>query len=312
MNVVFWGTPDFAVESLKELLKSNHKVLAVITQPDKPKGRGKKIQPTPVKKLAIENNIPVYQPSKIKDNTEFYNKLKELKPDIFVVVAYGKIIPKEIIEIPRYKTINVHASLLPKYRGAAPIHRAMMEGEEKTGVCIMEIIEKLDAGDIYECKEIEIKDSDDIVSLHDKLAKEGAKLLIKVLDDIESGKAKKTKQDDTKSTYAKPITKADGKIDWSMSARNIFNQIRALKVWPKAFTRFRGKDIKIISAEIIDESSKGNIGEIVDIVKGKGFIVQTGKGKLLITEVQFPNSKIITGDDAVKGYHIKVGEKLGD
>ncbi|RUM58999.1 MAG: methionyl-tRNA formyltransferase [Persephonella sp.] len=312
MNVVFWGTPDFAVESLKELLKSNHKVLAVITQPDKPKGRGKKIQPTPVKKLAIENNIPVYQPSKIKDNTEFYNKLKELKPDIFVVVAYGKIIPKEIIEIPRYKTINVHASLLPKYRGAAPIHRAMMEGEEKTGVCIMEIIEKLDAGDIYECKEIEIKDSDDIVSLHDKLAKEGAKLLIKVLDDIESGKAKKTKQDDTKSTYAKPITKADGKIDWSMSARNIFNQIRALKVWPKAFTKFRGKDIKIISAEIIDESSKGNIGKIVDIVKGKGFIVQTGKGKLLITEVQFPNSKIITGDDAVKGYHIKVGEKLED
>ncbi len=312
MNVVFWGTPDFAVESLKELLKSNHKVLAVITQPDKPKGRGKKIQPTPVKKIAIENNIPVYQPSKIKGNIELYNKLRELKPDIFVVVAYGKILPKEIIELPKYKTINVHASLLPKYRGAAPIHRALMEGDKKTGVCIMEIVEKLDAGDIYECKEIEIKDSDDIVSLHDRLAKEGAKLLIKVLDDIESGKAKKTKQDDNKSTYAKPITKADGKIDWSKSARDIFNQIRALKVWPKAFTKFRDKDIKIISAEIIDENSKGNIGEIVDIVKGKGFIVQAGKGKLLITEVQFPNSKIITGDDAVKGYHIKKGEKLGE
>jgi len=312
MNVVFWGTPDFAVESLKELLKSNHKVLAVITQPDKPKGRGKKIQPTPVKKIAIENNIPVYQPSKIKGNIELYNKLRKLKPDIFVVVAYGKILPKEIIELPKYKTINVHASLLPKYRGAAPIHRALMEGDKKTGVCIMEIVEKLDAGDIYECKEIEIKDSDDIVSLHDRLAKEGAKLLIKVLDDIESGKAKKTKQDDNKSTYAKPITKADGKIDWSRSARDIFNQIRALKVWPKAFTKFRDKDIKIISAEIIDENSKGNIGEIVDIVKGKGFIVQAGKGKLLITEVQFPNSKIITGDDAVKGYHIKKGEKLGE
>ena len=311
MRIVFWGTPDFAVESLKELINSRHKVLAVITQPDKPKGRGKKVLPPPVKDFALKHGITVLQPSKVKGNLELYEKLRELSPDIFVVVAYGKILPKEIIELPKYKTINVHASLLPEYRGSAPIHRAILDGKEKTGVCIMEIIEELDAGDIYECKEIEIKDSDDIVSVHDKLAKEGAKLLVKVLNDIEEGKAKKVKQDDTKSTYAKPIKKEEGKIDWEKSAREIFNQIRALKVWPKAFTKFRDKEIKIISAEIVDENSSGNAGEIVDIEKEKGFVVQTEKGKLLIKQVQFPNSKVISADDAVRGYHIKVGEKLG-
>ena len=311
MEIVFWGTPDFAVESLKELINSRHKVLAVITQPDKPKGRGKKVLPPPVKDFALKHGITVLQPSKVKGNLELYEKLRELSPDIFVVVAYGKILPKEIIELPKYKTINVHASLLPEYRGSAPIHRAILDGKEKTGVCIMEIIEELDAGDIYECKEIEIKDSDDIVSVHDKLAKEGAKLLVKVLNDIEEGKAKKVKQDDTKSTYAEPIKKEEGKIDWGKSAREIFNQIRALKVWPKAFTKFRDKEIKILSAEIVNEDSLGNAGEIVNIEKGKGFVVQTGKGKLLIKQVQFPNSKVISADDAVRGYHIKVGEKLG-
>ncbi len=310
MKVVFWGTPDFAVESLRELVNSGHEVITVITQPDKPRGRGKKLLPTPVKEFALKNNIPVLQPEKVKGNKDLYEKLKALSPDIFVVVAYGKILPKEIIEIPKYKTINVHASLLPEYRGSAPIHRALLDGKDKTGVCIMEIVEELDAGDIYECKEVEIKEEDDIVSLHDKLAKEGAKLLVKVLKDIEKGKAKKFKQDDTKSSYAKPITKEEGKINWEKSAREIFNQIRALKVWPKAFTKFRDKEIKILSSEIVDENSLGNIGEIVKIEKGKGFVVQTGRGRLLIKEVQFPNSKAISGDDAVRGYHIKVGERF--
>jgi len=310
LKVVFWGTPDFAVESLKELVNSEHDVIAVITQPDKPRGRGKKLLPTPVKEFALKNNIPVLQPEKVKGNRELYEKLKDLAPDISVVVAYGKILPKEIIEIPKYKTINVHASLLPEYRGSAPIHRALLDGKDKTGVCIMEIVEELDAGDIYECKEVEIKEEDDIVSLHNKLAKEGAKLLVKVLKDIEEGKAKKTKQDDTKSSYAKPIKKEEGKINWEKSAREIFNQIRALKVWPKAFTKFRDKEIKILSSEVVDENSTGNIGEIVKIEKGKGFVVQTGRGRLLIKEVQFPNSKAISGDDAVRGYHIKVGERF--
>ena len=310
MKVVFWGTPDFAVESLKELLNSKHDVIAVITQPDKPRGRGKRLLPTPVKEFALKNNIPVLQPEKVKGNRELYEKLKNLAPDVSVVVAYGKILPKEIIEIPKYKTINVHASLLPEYRGSAPIHRALLDGKDKTGVCIMEIVEELDAGDIYECKEVEIQEEDDIVSLHNKLAKEGAKLLVKVLKDIEEGKAKKTKQDDTKSSYAKPITKEEGKINWGKTAREIFNQIRALKVWPKAFTKFRDKEIKILSSEIVDENSTGNIGEIVKIEKRKGFVVQTGRGRLLIKEVQFPNSKAISGDDAVRGYHIKVGERF--
>jgi len=311
LNVIFWGTPDFAVESLKALLNSKHKVLAVITQPDKPKGRGKKIAPPPVKVVAIENNIPVLQPEKIKNNKEFYEKLKKMKPDIFVVVAYGKILPEEIINLPKYKTVNVHASLLPEFRGAAPIHRAILEGKEKTGVCIMEITQQLDAGDIYECREVKITPEDDIVSLHNKLAKEGAELLIDVLDKIEKGKIEKIPQEHEKATYAKPIKKEEGKIDWSKSAKDIFNQIRAFKVWPKAFTTFRDKELKIIEAEVIDEDSHGNIGEIIEIIKGKGFVVQTGKGKLLIKELQFPNSKPIRADDAVRGYHIKIGEELG-
>ena len=310
MKVVFWGTPDFAVRNLEELINSKHEVVAVITQPDKPKGRGKKLTPPPVKVLAQKYNIPVYQPEKLKNNEEIRKILKELNPDISVVVAYGKIIPEDIIEIPKYKTINVHASLLPEFRGAAPIHRAIMEGKNKTGVCIMEITKELDAGDIYECKEVAILDEDDIVSLHDKLAEEGAKLLIKVLDKIEAGKAKKTPQDHSKATYAKPIEKEEGKINWSKSAREIFNQIRALKVWPKAFSNFRDTQMKILDAKIVDENSEGNIGEIVKLEKGKGFVVQTGKGKLLITKVQFPNGKPISADEAVRGYHIKQGEKL--
>ncbi len=311
MKVVFWGTPDFAVESLKALLKSKHQVLAVVTQPDKPKGRGKRLTPPPVKVLAQEYNIPVFQPEKVKNNKELYEKLKSLNPDIFVVVAYGKILPEEIINLPKFKTINVHASLLPEFRGAAPIHRAILEGKEKTGVCIMEITQELDAGDIYECKEIEILDEDDIISLHDKLAKEGAQLLLQALDKIEKGQINKKPQEHEKATYAKPIKKEEGKIDWSKSAREIFNQVRAFKVWPKAFTTFRDKEIKILDAKVSDETSTGNNGEIVDIIKGEGFVVQTGKGRLLIKKLQFPNSKPISADEAIRGYHIKVGEKLG-
>jgi len=310
LRVVFWGTPDFAVESLKALLNSSHQVLAVVTQPDKPKGRGKKLQPPPVKVVAQDYGIPVLQPEKIKNNKDLYEKLKNLKPDIFVVVAYGKILPEEIIELPKYKTINVHASLLPEYRGAAPIHRAIMEGKEKTGVCIMEITEELDAGDVYKCIEIPISQEDDIITVHNKLAKAGAELLIDVLNKIEKGEITKTPQDSSKATYARPIKKEEGKINWNRSAKEIFNQIRALKIWPKAFSDFRDKQIKIIDAEVIDENTKGEPGEIVQIIKGKGFVVQTGKGKILIKKVQFPNSKPISGDDAVRGYHIKIGEKL--
>ncbi|WP_457636210.1 methionyl-tRNA formyltransferase [Persephonella sp.] len=310
MRVVFWGTPEFAVESLKALLNSKHQVVAVVTQPDKPKGRGKKLTPPPVKVVAQEHGIPVLQPEKVKSNKELYEELKRLEPDIFVVVAYGKILPKEIIELPKYKTVNVHASLLPEYRGAAPIHRAIMEGKEKTGVCIMEITEQLDAGDIYSCVEVPILEEDDITTVHNKLAKAGADLLIDVLNKIEKGEITKTPQEDSKATYAKPIKKEEGRIDWNGSAREIFNQIRALKVWPKAFANFRDKQVKILEAEVLDETAAGNPGEVVQIIKGKGFVVQTGKGKILIKKLQFPNSKPISGDDAVKGYHIKIGEKL--
>lgn len=308
MRIVFWGTPDFAVESLKALLKSKHQVVAVITQPDKPKGRGQKVLPTPVKEEALKHGVVVYQPEKLKDNQEIRQILRDLNPDISVVVAYGKIIPEDIIQIPRFKTINVHASLLPEYRGAAPIQRAIMDGKNITGVCIMEIVKELDAGDVYSCRQVEIKEDDDIITLHDKLAKEGAELLLEVLEDIEKGIAKKTSQDHTKATYAKPIIKEEGRIDWNKPARFIFNQIRALKVWPKAYTYFRGEQIKILDSQVVECDSQAKPGTLIKADDKTGIIVKTGDKCLLIKVLQFPGGKPITSQDAVRGYRIKDGE----
>ncbi|PMP64214.1 MAG: methionyl-tRNA formyltransferase [Sulfurihydrogenibium sp.] len=308
MKVLFWGTPDFAVESLKALLSSKHQVVGVITQPDKPKGRGQKVQPTPVKEEALKHGLLVYQPEKIKNNPEVVDFIKNLNPDISVVVAYGKILPEEVINIPKYKTINVHASLLPKYRGAAPIHRAIMDGEEETGVCIMEIVKELDAGDIYRCKKVKIEPNDDIITLHDKLAKEGAKLLIEVLADIEEGKVEKTPQDNTKSTYAKPIEKEEAKINWEKPAKDIYNQIRALKVWPKAYSNFRDQQVKILDAEVVECPKAVKPGEVVKSNDKEGIIVATKEGCILIKTLQFPNSKPISSQEAVRGYKIKEGE----
>lgn len=308
MRIVFWGTPDFAVESLKALLKSKHQVVAVITQPDKPKGRGQKVLPTPVKEEALKHGVVVYQPEKLKDNQEIRQILRDLNPDISVVVAYGKIIPEDIIQIPRFKTINIHASLLPEYRGAAPIQRTIMDGKNITGVCIMEIVKELDAGDVYSCRQVEIKEDDDIITLHDKLAKEGAELLLEVLEDIEKGIAKKTPQDHTKATYAKPIIKEEGRIDWNKPARCIFNQIRALKVWPKAYTYFRGEQIKILDSQVVECDSQAKPGTLIKSDDKTGIIVKTGDKCLLIKVLQFPGGKPITSQDAVRGYRIKDGE----
>jgi len=310
MKVLFWGTPDFAVKSLKALIESNHEVVRVITQPDKPRGRGQKIQPTPVKEKALKHNIPVFQPEKIKNNQEILETIKKLNPDISVVVAYGKILPEEIINIPKYKTINVHASLLPEYRGAAPIQRAIMEGKDETGVCIMEIIKELDAGDVYACREVEITEDDDIISLHDKLAEEGARLLIEVLDKIEKEEIDKKPQNHEKATYAKPIEKPEGKIDFSRSAKEIFNQIRALKVWPKAYAKFRDEEVKILDAKIVECNVKALPGEIIKADEKEGIVVKTGDGCLLLKLIQFPNSKPITTQDAIRGYKIKAGERF--
>jgi len=310
MKVLFWGTPDFAVKSLKALIESNHEVVGVITQPDKPRGRGQKIQPTPVKEEALKHNIPVLQPEKIKNNQEILETIKKLNPDISVVVAYGKILPEEIINIPKYKTINVHASLLPEYRGAAPIQRAIMEDKDKTGVCIMEIIKELDAGDVYACREVKITEDDDIISLHDKLAEEGARLLIEVLDKIEKGEIDKKPQNHEKATYAKPIEKSEGKIDFSRSAKEIFNQIRALKVWPKVYAKFRDEEVKILDAKIVECNVNALPGEIIKADEKEGIVVKTGDGCLLLKLIQFPNSKPITTQDAIRGYKIKAGERF--
>ena len=245
MKVLFMGTPDFAVPVLEELIKK-HDVVAVVSQPDKPKGRGKKLQPTPVKVVAVENNIPVYQPERIK-NEEFVEILKGIEADVYVVVAYGQILSQEILDIPKYGCINVHGSLLPKYRGAAPIQWAIINGEEKTGVTIMYMVKALDSGDMILKKEIDIDPEDTYETLHDKMAPAGAKALIEALDLIENGNVSAEKQDESRTCYASMITREMGLIDWSKSSKEIKNKVRGFNPVPAAYTNYDDEVIKIFN-----------------------------------------------------------------
>ncbi len=308
MKILFMGTPDFAVPVLKELI-NKHTVTAVISQPDKPKGRGKKLQPTPVKALAEENNIPVYQPDRIK-NEEFVDFLKGIEADIFVVVAYGQILSQEILDIPKYGCINVHGSLLPKYRGAAPIQWSIINGESKTGVTIMYMVKALDSGDMILKKEIEIDDEDTYETLHDKMAPLGANALIEALELIEMGNVNAEKQDDSLTCYASMITKDMGLIDWNKTSREIRNKIRGFNPVPAAYTHYKDDVIKIFKADIIDGYENGDCGEVLAINKKLGFAVKTGDGALMIKEVQAKGGKRMNCADYMRGHEIKVGEIL--
>lgn len=306
MNVVFMGTPDFAVEALKALI-SKHKVLAVITQPDKQKGRGKKMMFPPVKECALENNIPVYQPEKVRDE-EFCKVLEDFKADIFVVVAYGQILPENILNMPKYGCINVHGSLLPKYRGAGPIQWSIIDGEEKTGVTIMYMEKGLDCGDMILKKEIVIEDNETFETLHDKMALVGADALLEALELFEKGEVKAEKQDDSLSTYAPKITKETGHIDWSKSSKEIRNLIRGLNPTPCAYTYYGEEVFKIwFAEEISDKEYKGQAGEIVEIINKKGFVVKTGDTALHITEIQAKGGKRMNTADYLRGHSIEIG-----
>lgn len=308
MNVLFMGTPDFAVPVLEELIK-HHNVVAVVSQPDKPKGRGKKLQPTPVKVVAEANGIDVYQPDRIK-NEEFVNVLKSIEADIYIVVAYGQILSQEILDIPKYGCINVHGSLLPKYRGAAPIQWAIINGEEKTGVTIMYMVKALDSGDMILKKEIEINLEDTYETLHDKMAPIGAKALIEAIDLIEKGESKPEKQDDTLTCYAQMITKDMGAIDWSKSSTEIKNKVRGFNPVPAAYTNYNDDMLKIFNVEILEGYEKGNCGEIIDVDKKKGFIVKTGDGAVLVKEVQAKGGKKMNCADYIRGHEIEIGKNL--
>ena len=303
MKIVFMGTPEFSVPSLEELIKE-FKVEAVFTQPDRPKGRGKKMSVSPIKEVALKNNILVYQPVNIKKDEECVKILKDMCPDFIIVVAYGQILSKEILHIPKYGCINLHASLLPKYRGAAPINWAIIKGEKKSGNTTMFMAEGLDTGDILLKSEFEIDETMTAGELHDILMKEGAKLLVKTIKSIAEGSIKPEKQDDSKSCYASMLDKKMAKINWNKTNMEINNLIKGLNPWPIAYTQYIDKNMKIHEACVINEESKFNPGHIVSVSKD-GVKVQCGQGMLLITKLQFPGSKSMKVKDYINGHEIK-------
>ena len=302
MKIVFMGTPDFSVNALENIVKAGHDVVGVITQPDKPKGRGGKMQYTPVKEKALELGLDVYQPQRVK-KTEFIEKLKEMNPDAIVVIAFGQILPKAILDMPKYGCINVHASLLPKYRGAAPIQWSVIDGEKETGVTTMYMNEGLDTGDIIDKVVVPIDKKETGGSLFDKLAIEGGKLILKTLIELENGTAVRTPQDDSKSNYAGMINKQLGKIDFNKSANEIERLIRGLNPWPSAYTKMDGKTLKIWDADVDDSENDSAPGTITEV--GKDFIrVATGKGSLKILELQLEGKKRMKTRDFLNGAKI--------
>lgn len=303
MNVLFMGTPDFAVPCLERLILDGHKVCAAVTQQDKPKGRGHKLMPTPVKECAIKHNIPVFQPETLKDNA-FESELKELNPDVIIVVAYGKILPEYILNFPKYGCINIHASLLPKYRGAGPIQWSIINGEKITGVTAMYMEKGLDTGDMLLKEETEIGEYENCEELYGRLSKMGAEVLSKTLVLAEKGELKPEKQCDEESTYAPMITKDTGRIDWNNSSDSIINLIRGAYVWPVAHTLYNGEILKIYSAVKGCENEKAKPGEIVNVDK-KALEVKCGDGKtILIKELQFFGGKRMGIESYLNGHNI--------
>ena len=303
------GTPEFAIPSLETVYK-NTDLKLIFTKEDKRNARGNKIIFSPVKQFGLDNNIEIVQPKRLKD-AEITEKIREINPDLIVVVAYGKIIPKEIIDIPKYGIINVHSSLLPKYRGASPIHSAILNGDKETGVSIMYIEEELDAGDVILKEYCEITEDDTLGTLHDKLKELGAKGLGKTLKLIESGNVKAEKQDDAKATFVKPISKEQSKIDWTDTKENVYNKIRGLNPFPGAYTfNEKNENIKVYKGEKTDKVYDGEFGEIVEIINKKGPVVKVRNGGIILTEVKFEGKKVQKGTDVINGRKLLQGEKL--
>ena len=310
MRVRFMGTPDFAVGTLKALLESGHEVAAVVTQPDKPKGRGKNMQFTPVKEVAVEAGITVLQPKKVRE-AQVVEELRTYAPDVIVVVAFGQLIPKEILEMPKYGCVNVHASLLPKYRGAAPIQWAVIDGEEKSGVTTMQMDEGLDTGDMLLKEEVVLDEEETGGSLFDKLSEVGAQLLLRTLDGLEKGTIVPEKQPEESTTaYAAMLTKHMGEIDWNKSAKEIERLIRGLNPWPSAFTRLGEKNVKIWRAAVLEEKTEHAAGDVIQIGKNR-FGICTGNGILEILELQPEGKKKMAADAFLRGYPLQDGMKAG-
>ncbi|MGH4122300.1 MAG: methionyl-tRNA formyltransferase [Clostridium sp.] len=308
MKIIFMGTPEFSATALQELI-NEFQVSAVFTQPDRPKGRGKNLAMSAVKILASSYDIPVYQPLKLKKNEEMIELIKNLKPDFIVVVAFGQILPKEILDIPRYGCINLHASLLPKYRGAAPINWCIIDGESKSGNTTMLMDVGLDTGDILLTEEIELTNTITAGELHDILSSSGGQLLIKTINGIVNNKIEPVKQENELSSYASMLGKEMAVINWEQSSASIHNFIRGLNPWPIAYTHYEDKVMKIYKSRVINEQSNKSSGSIIEVSK-EGLKVSTGSGVLLIEEIQFPGKKPLKVKDYIIGNKIEEGAVL--
>lgn len=315
MRAVFMGTPEIAATVLKSVLASKHEVVAVVTQTDKPKGRGHEMAFPPVKEVALAAGIPVLQPQRARDEA-FIEELKTYQPDIILVAAYGKLLPKEVLDMPKFGCINVHASLLPKYRGASPIQWAVLNGDEKSGVTIMHMAETMDTGDIIMTKEVVLAKDETAGTLHDKLAEIGGPLLIEAMDALETGRAPRIRQNEEEATYVKMLDKTMGNLDFLKPAVQLERWIRGLNPWPTAYTKLEGKLLKlwraeVISAEEAGKSIKGFEAGTVITVSKDSFDVLTGDGVLRIKELQLEGKRKMTAEEFLRGFALEVGTQLG-
>ena len=306
MRIIFMGTPDFSVPTLKSLVEAGHEVAAVVTQPDKPKGRGKAVQMTPVKEQALEYGIPVYQPLKVRDPA-FVETVRQLAADVIVVVAFGQIIPKSILDMPKYGCVNIHASLLPKYRGAAPIQWAVIDGERESGITTMMMAEGLDTGDMLEKTVVVLNEKETGGSLHDKLSLAGGKLILSTLQKLEDGAITPTPQTGEGTCYAKRLTKELGDVDWSAPAVSIERLIRGLNPWPSAYTSWNGKTVKLWAADVLEGGeAAARPGQGVNSDK-HSLLVQTGDGLLSVRELQMEGKKRMDIESFLRGYPVPEG-----
>lgn len=311
MRIIFMGTPEFAVPTLQRLIESRHNVALVVTQPDKPVGRGRKIQPPPVKQLALQHGIPIEQPEKLR-KTSFHETLATYEPDVIVVAAYGKILPPDVLAVPRLGCLNVHASLLPKYRGAAPINWAIINGDRKTGVTIMHMDEGMDTGGIVLQREINILDDDDALSVSNMLSVLGADAMIEVLEEVErDNRIVSQSQDDGLATPAPMLKKSDGDLDWTMTSEQIICRMHGLRPWPGCFSKLGAKTIRLIDADRLTgiefaafQSPKHKPGQVVETVRGRGPIVCTGDGYIVLVRAKPEGRSEMTGTDLINGGYI--------
>ena len=310
MRIIFMGTPDFSVPTLEALVASEHEVAAVVTQPDKPKGRGKEIHMSPVKECALKHNIPVYQPVRARDEA-FVEEMRTLKPDAMVVIAFGQILPKSLLDLPKYGCVNIHASLLPKYRGAAPIQWAVINGDEETGITTMMMDVEMDTGDMLEKTVVKLNPDETGGSLHDKLAEAGGDLILETLRGLEAGTLTRIPQEG-ETCYAGMITKTLGKIDWTKDAASIERLIRGMSPWPSAYTSLGTKTVKLWKAQVLPQGpeAKAEPGTVVSVSKDS-FSVQTGDGLLLIRELQLEGKKRMETAAFLRGCPLKKGDRLG-